>query len=107
MLTRRWPYGTTKEVEVLAFIRTEKADVLVVQESTSGEAFKILSEGPGSHSEAQPGDLGTITFREGGPTGGHWVYTGILNAVVAKLIAMDHKSRPSKKRRPAHSRDSI
>jgi hypothetical protein len=72
MLERTWPYGTTKRVRVLTReiipFQNGLAESLVVAELESSEAFILI----GNKAAAGPGDLGTITFREGGPTGGYW-----------------------------------
>ncbi len=63
--TRTWPYGTQKTVTV---VHSEK-NALVCREDATSEGFVLLGQG-----DVREGMPGTITFLEGGPTGGYWKF---------------------------------
>lgn len=79
MQTRTWPYGTVKHVTVLKFSRCHAfgkpctvTAVIEDKQCKCGEGF-MLVDGP-DEPERAPGTRGTITFTEGGPTGGYWKF---------------------------------
>lgn len=76
-------FGTIKTVQVLSREVTrvdphgrrlrKPAELLTLASKREpSQAYVLL--GSGWHPDAQPGDTGIITFCEGGPTGGHWVF---------------------------------
>lgn len=70
MLTRTWPYGTTKPVQILSVSVTRFARIVTCAELDGDrEGFVLMG---GSHDQAKEG--GTIVFCQGGPTGGYWRY---------------------------------
>jgi hypothetical protein len=71
MLTRTWPHGTRKDVEVIAVEAGGPFRVVACVELSGDREGFILINSPGA-GECIVGDAGTITFAEGGPTGGHW-----------------------------------
>lgn len=88
--TRTWPYGTTKPVLVLsrdlADHHGERVEVLAVKEIKDAPGpceAHILIQKPTEI--GWPGDRGVVTFTEGGPTGGHWVFT--LTKTAAEIAA--------------------
>jgi hypothetical protein len=46
--------------------------MLACKDDETGEGYVLLQRGPVV--EAKAGDLGVITFKPGGPTGGYWEY---------------------------------
>jgi hypothetical protein len=48
--------------------------MLACKDDETGEGYVLLQRGPVG---AKAGDLGVITFKQGGPTGGYWVYEKI------------------------------
>lgn len=74
MRTRTWPYGTVKNVTVHRVEGSGKTRVVaVIEDEPSKEGFLLM----GQDFEAKKGDRGTITFTQGGPTGGYWHYTSV------------------------------
>jgi hypothetical protein len=73
--TRTWPYGTTKRVKVLNAVRNPRYVGLICHCDEDGEGYVLTMRRP-FYEEVQDGDAGTITFKEGGPTGGYWEFTG-------------------------------
>ena len=76
METKTWPYGTTRraKVEMVRFhpreLAVEASDgQLLVDEL--GEMHICVGEQCADFT-ASEGDLGTLTFTQGGPTGGYW-----------------------------------
>ena len=69
--TRTWPYGTTKAVEV---VEVAPEICICVDVQIEGREGYIIIGGYDDEGAAKQGDKGTITFAEGGPTGGHWRY---------------------------------
>jgi hypothetical protein len=68
--TRTWAYGTIKNVSVVHVGRAGVLTVVGLADCESLEGFLLLMQ---RHApEPAVGDLGTITFRRGGPTGGYW-----------------------------------
>ena len=78
MTTRTWPYGTVLEVKVVERVIAGGARALICTEPKSGEGFVLF----GDKSDAKPGDTGTITFTQGGPTGGYWKYSPAKDEMV-------------------------
>lgn len=64
--------STTKLGEALAF-RVGKWKVLVCVRPESPEAADLCVY-PRGGIEASAGDEGTLTFTDGGPTGGYWLF---------------------------------
>jgi hypothetical protein len=83
MQTRTWPYGTAKQVIVREFKwasnRGQPVSILLVEDDwpvreAYREAYVLLNDLMGQ-TEYQPGQRGTITFTQGGPTGGYWKFS--------------------------------
>jgi hypothetical protein len=72
MHKRTWPYGTRKRVQVLSVSTTRFGRVVACAE-LDGEREGFILMG-GSPDVAKEGDVGTIVFCQGGPTGGYWRY---------------------------------
>ena len=75
MESRTWPYGTTKNVKV-TMRQTGKhkglsISVIIVFDEAEKESYILV----GDRSGAKVGDVGVITFKEGGPTGGYWEFS--------------------------------
>lgn len=77
MIEKTWPYGTKRRATVLkSNWRPEGLDPrapagqLLRDELNEGH----LCVGEAADQSAQPGDTGTLTFTEGGPTGGYWKF---------------------------------
>jgi hypothetical protein len=72
MMLRTWAYGTKRKAEILdrsrQRINGELVDVLIVRDD-QGEAHVLVGTRSG---DGRPGDVGTITFTNGGPMGGYW-----------------------------------
>lgn len=64
--TRTWPYGMQKRVIV---IEQQGPSILIVADGTEG--FVLIDSIPAG---ILPGDVGSITFTEGGPLGGYWKF---------------------------------
>lgn len=71
MLARTWPIGTKKAVRVIECRRCQHEGKPVRVMACEGYVLLDSADLP----LVPIGDLGTITFTVGGPTGGHWVYT--------------------------------
>lgn len=71
MNKRTWPYGTRIKVKVEMVHRL--ALVVTGLEEAHREGFILM--GPGLANPPGEGSVGFITFTEGGPTGGHWVFS--------------------------------
>lgn len=69
--TKTWPYGTKRLGTVHINITTREGWVQLVIDDTN-EAH-VLVGGAGDRQAGQ-GDTGTLTFTEGGPTGGYWKF---------------------------------
>jgi hypothetical protein len=73
MQTRTWPYGTTLNCSVITRDKArhlgQLVDVLTV--GCKNEAYILIGH---DHGDAAVGDKGTITFLQGGPTGGYWKF---------------------------------
>lgn len=87
--TRTWPYGTVKPVKVLEVITKARASVAAIicaeiVEVGKPEAF-ILMVAPDQVAGIEAGELGSITFKRGGPTLGYWLYEGAPK-VVTELV---------------------
>jgi len=67
MITKTWPYGTTLRCVV---VDCAKQFQCVVDERNEGHVLVGDAQDP----TAKPGDTGTLTFTEGGPTGGFWKF---------------------------------
>ena len=75
MLARTWPYGTQKQVTIIGKAAKGRYIGLVCHEAGSKEAFVcIYSASHPTAVSAREGEKGTLTFTEGGPTGGYWDY---------------------------------
>lgn len=78
IVTKTWPYGTTRKAKVLKANwrppgldpRASAATYLL---DDQGEAHVCV--GPTGDLSAKEGDHGTLTFTQGGPTGGYWKFT--------------------------------
>jgi hypothetical protein len=68
MLTRTWAYGTKLKGVLLEKSKPRNYFVLLVQDENN-EAFLILQK---DDPQVEIGEEGNLTFREGGPAGGHW-----------------------------------
>ena len=72
MIQRTWPYGTTKRAKVLEHRHGRHSgklvEILVVAELECNEAHILV----GTRSDGEAGDVGTMTFIEGGSMGGYW-----------------------------------
>lgn len=73
-ITRTWPYGTLRPVEVADIDRRGSPPIVTVVDN-AGEGY-ILVGGIDDPEHVQIGDRGEITFTKGGPTGGYWRYQG-------------------------------
>ena len=70
-----WSYGTRKQVKVLHAERIQWRGktvcvVRVIEEKTTLN-FVLMRR---AAQTARPGDRATITFTQGGPSGGYWKY---------------------------------
>lgn len=72
MITVTWPYGTTRRGRVIHSFASIGARGMLV-ECERGEGHVLL--GDAGDISAGIGDYGTLTFTEGGPTGGYWKFT--------------------------------
>lgn len=74
---RTWPYGTRKRVRVDSVTRRGQfvGLVCIETEGAAPESFVII-DGGNAYAAVGKGDTGMITFTQGGPTGGHWVFAG-------------------------------
>ena len=76
MLTVTHAYGERRHAKVLDRQTIEpkpgrgKVDLLVLEDER-GEGHVLVGTG----SDGQPGDVGTITFTDGGPLGGYWKFS--------------------------------
>lgn len=75
--TRTWPYGTKKHVEIISYDMPDDPmmktlPIIVAKDHNSGEGFLLI--GDKGADESKVGDLGTITFTQGGPLGGYWKF---------------------------------
>lgn len=77
MLTRTWPYGTVKRGRVLRVDDTTTHTILTVEEidPTAGDKGGFILIDRRGDAIAKPGDMGTMVFTKGGPTGGYWKFT--------------------------------
>lgn len=71
MKTHTWPCGTKINVTMLNAFMFQGVPAKVVIDTRNKAGYVLLGD---TASDAQPGDGGTITFTESGPTGGHWVF---------------------------------
>ena len=70
---RTWPYGTQYQVVILQASKMRTSTMLLCMHAD--EAFVLVL--PHTHDaarSAKENDVGVITFKEGGPTGGYWDY---------------------------------
>jgi hypothetical protein len=74
VISRTWPFGTVKEVEILDVLEAGNIMTIVARETADEREGFVLVYRRGTVS-ASIGDRGTITFSEGGPTGGYWALT--------------------------------
>jgi hypothetical protein len=72
MLTRTWPHGTRKRVQVLSAEKIGTTRILACLELEGAKEGYILDAGD----PAAEGDFGQIVFCQGGPTGSYWRYEG-------------------------------
>lgn len=63
--TRNWPYGTQRRAKVVE-TRPWLEALVLVDEVGEGHIIRPVS------CAYDVGDTGTLTFTEGGPTGGYW-----------------------------------
>ena len=74
MKTRIWPYGTRKTGKVIEVIRWADLMIIVfIEDGPAPEAFACVYRA--GTVDATEGEEGTITFKEGGPTGAFWDYS--------------------------------
>jgi len=78
MTTRTWPYGTTRRGTVRIarmqnpfYAKTSDAQIIVDDQK---EMHACVGESCADFT-AKDGDTGTLTFTQGGPTGGYWKFT--------------------------------
>ena len=77
MMTRTWPYGTTKHATItdVDSERTQSGKLVefAIAVDSEGEGWVLLGrlcwEG-----EIKKGDVGVLVFTKGGPTGGYWKF---------------------------------
>lgn len=75
ILNRTWPFGTVKRVVVRRIVPRSGHFVLALDYSTETDKPRyLLLEIDELYCDVEVGQVGTITFIEGGPTGGHWVF---------------------------------
>lgn len=67
--TKTWPYGKVKKATMVRSRGPNYAQFVLDED----KEMHILMRGAGDDS-AKVGDIGTITFTEGGPTGGYWKF---------------------------------
>ena len=78
-LTRTWPYGTTRKATVCIAkwrptgLDKDAATGQLIRDEL-GEMHVCVGEQCADFS-ARDGDSGTLTFTQGGPTGGYWKFT--------------------------------
>jgi hypothetical protein len=71
---RTWPYDTRKRVTVISIepvANSGNTHILACKEDLTSEGFILVRRGL---PDAKAGDLGVITFKQGGPAGGYWDY---------------------------------
>lgn len=91
MLTRTWPYGTRKAVEVVSFERCRNAYVIACRHLDDPQEATLIV----CHASAvialfhkpQVGQQRVIEFRDGGPTGGHWALLDGLDVTRAEPVS--------------------
>lgn len=72
MLTATHPYGTTRRCRVEDVILSRRlSTVIAIDELDEGHLLFYRRD----QVEARKGDVGTLTFTAGGPTGGYWLFT--------------------------------
>jgi hypothetical protein len=72
MKTKTWPYGTTRKATVMSIIRGHKGIQMHIVSDNTGEGHILVN---GANDEtAKIGSTGTLTFSQGGPTGGFWKF---------------------------------
>jgi hypothetical protein len=72
MKTRTWPYGTRKEVTVIDVIPDPPEIMVACLEEATQEAFICIYRLGAVR--ATKGQHGTLTFTQGGLTGGYWAF---------------------------------
>ncbi len=74
LLRRTYPYGTKKSVVVKDVRRCgSTAAAICIDDGSPARGFVVLQEREELEGVAVD-DRGTITFVEGGPTGGYWFF---------------------------------
>lgn len=78
VMQRTWPYGTKRRARVLerstAKVGGQTVRVMVLEELDRKEAH-VLVGNECCDAGANRGDEGTLTFTQGGPTGGYWKFS--------------------------------
>jgi hypothetical protein len=73
--TKTWPYGTTRKGSVVSLIPRDKPPhrqiAIITDDANEGHIIAPDCFPRGTKS----GDVGTLTFVEGGPAGGYWKFT--------------------------------
>ncbi len=64
MKTRMWPYGARKLGKIVA---VQGRNLVVIDKDAEGYVLMDCDT-----DGIREGDDGTLVFRQGGPTGGHW-----------------------------------
>jgi hypothetical protein len=70
-IVRTWPYGTTRKANVMSVVKGEAGPIYVVLDDRN-EAHVLI--GQVIEPNPRPGTDGTLTFVQGGPTGGYWKF---------------------------------
>lgn len=74
MKTRTWPYGTTRKgTVIISLFRNPSPIPKQMVKDDLNEAHVLV--GDACDKTAVGGDTGTLTFTQGGPTGGYWKFT--------------------------------
>jgi len=69
-LSRTWPYGTRRTVRIIT--STPELNLIIAVDAMTPDSEQEGYILIGEPDTAEIGDVRTIEFREGGPTGGHW-----------------------------------
>lgn len=69
--TRTWPYGTTRRGIVVTKLEPPNMTPAQLIKDDQGEGHICVGDACADFSAGE-GDTGTLTFTEGGPTGGYW-----------------------------------
>jgi hypothetical protein len=74
MKTRTWPYGTTREGTVMRVLKSGSGRNYPVYVIADDHSEGHVVFGQNIEPEPEVGTRGTLTFVQGGPTGGYWKF---------------------------------